>query len=170
MLAMFVISLAAALVLCCLLFPSVWATMACDELLDAHEAGLALVSTRKTVQKCAFVTTLGYLCGRICASREPCTRERATCLHGKAHHVEAQGNVLFSLLPLGSATEACLSRALAQSDEHQEALQCLAYPSSGISLQHCACPTTAQRSLAVRTCTWQAVILLKTIHTNRKPK
>lgn len=58
MLAMFVISLAAALVLCCLLFPSVWATMACDELLDAHEAGLALVSTRKTA-KMRFVTTLG---------------------------------------------------------------------------------------------------------------
>ena len=47
MLAMFAVSLVAALVLCCLLFPSVWATMACDELLDAHEAGLALVSTRK---------------------------------------------------------------------------------------------------------------------------
>ena len=47
MLAMFAVSLVAALVLCCLLFPSMWATMACDELLDAHEAGLALVSTRK---------------------------------------------------------------------------------------------------------------------------
>ena len=50
MLAMFAVSLAAALVLCCLLFPSMWATMACDEILDAHEAGLALVSTRKALK------------------------------------------------------------------------------------------------------------------------
>lgn len=48
MLAMFLVSLVAALVLCCLLFPSMWATMACDEILDAHEAGLALVSTRES--------------------------------------------------------------------------------------------------------------------------
>ena len=48
MLAMFLVSLVAALVLCCLLFPSMWATMACYEILDAHEAGLALVSTRES--------------------------------------------------------------------------------------------------------------------------
>ncbi|KIP12693.1 hypothetical protein PHLGIDRAFT_113296 [Phlebiopsis gigantea 11061_1 CR5-6] len=48
---MFAVSLVAALVLCCILFPSVWATMACDELLDAHEAGLALVSIRNPVRE-----------------------------------------------------------------------------------------------------------------------
>jgi len=51
MLAMFLVSLVAALVLCCLLFPSMWATMACDEILDAHEAGLALVSTRNPIRQ-----------------------------------------------------------------------------------------------------------------------
>ena len=47
MLAMFVLSVFAALALFCLLFPSVWASMTGDELLDAHEAGLMLVATRE---------------------------------------------------------------------------------------------------------------------------
>lgn len=49
MLIMFIVSLLAALLLCCLLFPSVWASMAGDELLDAHEAGLALVASRTSL-------------------------------------------------------------------------------------------------------------------------
>lgn len=63
MLAMFLISLVAALVLCCLLFPSMWATMACDEILDAHEAGLALVSTRKAyrLRFVIFPALKGYI-------------------------------------------------------------------------------------------------------------
>ncbi|KAI0091905.1 hypothetical protein BDY19DRAFT_884829 [Irpex rosettiformis] len=48
---MFVLSVFAALALCCLLFPSVWASMTGDELLDAHEAGLMLVSTRNPVRE-----------------------------------------------------------------------------------------------------------------------
>ncbi|KAK7695456.1 hypothetical protein QCA50_000092 [Cerrena zonata] len=48
---MFIVSLLAALLLCCLLFPSVWASMAGDELLDAHEAGLALVASRNPVRE-----------------------------------------------------------------------------------------------------------------------
>ena len=45
MLIMFIVSLLAALLLCCLLF----ASMAGDELLDAHEAGLALVASRTSL-------------------------------------------------------------------------------------------------------------------------
>ncbi|KAI0347400.1 hypothetical protein BDW22DRAFT_1425433 [Trametopsis cervina] len=48
---MFALSVLAALVLCCLLFPSVWASMAGDELLDAHEAGLTLVSSRNPIRE-----------------------------------------------------------------------------------------------------------------------
>ncbi|KAI0693800.1 hypothetical protein BC835DRAFT_1352145 [Cytidiella melzeri] len=51
MLAMSVLSILAALLLFCLLFPSVWASMAGDELLDAHEAGLTYVSTRNPVRE-----------------------------------------------------------------------------------------------------------------------
>jgi hypothetical protein len=56
MLAMFILSAFAALVLCCLLFPSVWASMAGDELLDAHEAGLMLVSTRTLLYPLLCIT------------------------------------------------------------------------------------------------------------------
>ncbi|KAI0069974.1 hypothetical protein K474DRAFT_1566883, partial [Panus rudis PR-1116 ss-1] len=45
------LSLLAALALCCLLFPSVWASISGDELLDAHEAGLALVAARNPVRE-----------------------------------------------------------------------------------------------------------------------
>lgn len=51
MLVMFLVSLVAALALCCLLFPSVWAAVAGDELLDAHEAGLTLVAYRNPVRE-----------------------------------------------------------------------------------------------------------------------
>lgn len=95
MFAMFLVSLVAALVLCCLLFPSMWATMACDEILDAHEAGLALVSTRKgSYRRCTDIHA--GLTRAYCALREPRTRNRAAGLHGEAHHVEAQGAHCFS--------------------------------------------------------------------------
>lgn len=45
MLAMFILSLLVALALCCLLVPSIWASITGDELLDAHEAGIALVAS-----------------------------------------------------------------------------------------------------------------------------
>ncbi|TCD67699.1 hypothetical protein EIP91_012065 [Steccherinum ochraceum] len=51
MLFMFIVSLLAALALCCLLLPSIWASITGDELLDAHEAGLALVASRNPVRE-----------------------------------------------------------------------------------------------------------------------
>ncbi|OBZ76413.1 hypothetical protein A0H81_04036 [Grifola frondosa] len=45
--AVIVLSLFAALFLCCVLFPSILASItAGDEILDAHEAGLAIVASR----------------------------------------------------------------------------------------------------------------------------
>ena len=47
MLFMFFLSLFGSLVLCCVLFPSLWTSItAGDEMLDAHEAGIALVAYR----------------------------------------------------------------------------------------------------------------------------
>ncbi|PCH41250.1 hypothetical protein WOLCODRAFT_137270 [Wolfiporia cocos MD-104 SS10] len=47
MLPMFFLSLIGSLVLCCLLCPSIWYSITGgDEMLDAHEAGLALVAAR----------------------------------------------------------------------------------------------------------------------------
>ncbi|KZT12784.1 uncharacterized protein LAESUDRAFT_719093 [Laetiporus sulphureus 93-53] len=47
MLFMFSLSLFGSLVLCCLFFPSLWATITGgEELLDAHETGIALVASR----------------------------------------------------------------------------------------------------------------------------
>ncbi|KAH8106138.1 hypothetical protein BXZ70DRAFT_1004417 [Cristinia sonorae] len=51
MLFMLVVSLFVALALCCLLIPSIWASITGDELLDAHEAGLALVASRNPVRE-----------------------------------------------------------------------------------------------------------------------
>ncbi|EPT02728.1 hypothetical protein FOMPIDRAFT_1117601 [Fomitopsis schrenkii] len=44
---MFFLSLFGSLILCCVLFPSLWTSItAGDEMLDAHEAGIALVAYR----------------------------------------------------------------------------------------------------------------------------
>ncbi|KAI0921281.1 hypothetical protein AcW1_004695 [Taiwanofungus camphoratus] len=47
MLVMFLLSFFGAVVLCCLFFQSVWGSItAGDDVLDAHEAGIALVASR----------------------------------------------------------------------------------------------------------------------------
>ena len=47
MLVMLAISLFVALLLCSLMFPSIWIPVTGDDFLDAHEAGLSLVSLRE---------------------------------------------------------------------------------------------------------------------------
>lgn len=47
MLVMLVISLFLALLLCSLMFPSIWVPVTGDDYLDAHEAGLSVISSRK---------------------------------------------------------------------------------------------------------------------------
>lgn len=69
MLFMMVVSLLAALLLCCLMFPSVWASLAGDDL-DAHEAGLALVASRKFLS----FTTL-HLLERVVPQEIPSERQ-----------------------------------------------------------------------------------------------
>ncbi|PSS37322.1 hypothetical protein PHLCEN_2v799 [Hermanssonia centrifuga] len=71
---MFVVSLFAALVLCSLMFPSVWVSMAGDDFLDAHEAGLALVSARNPVRETgppACMAKLIMLRHKVCLNFAP---------------------------------------------------------------------------------------------------
>lgn len=65
MLFMFFLSLFGSLILCCVLFPSLWTSItAGDEMLDAHEAGIALVAYRTSLCSvlccsCAHLLSIG---------------------------------------------------------------------------------------------------------------
>ncbi|THH33677.1 hypothetical protein EUX98_g569 [Antrodiella citrinella] len=74
MLFMIIVSLFVALALCCLLLPSIWASITGDELLDAHEAGLALVASRNPVRETgppACMAKLIMLRHKVLASNVP---------------------------------------------------------------------------------------------------
>lgn len=87
MLAMLLVSLISSFVLLCLLVPSVrMSIMAVDDSLDAHEAGLAMVASRKSDRAiciCLVLIELSFL-------RKTFPREWTPSKHGSAYHATAQ--------------------------------------------------------------------------------
>ena len=156
MLAMFLVSLVAALVLCCLLFPSMWATMACDEILDAHEAGLALVSSSKLTRlACPSVRELTRSPpgNPVSENGPPACMAKLIMLRHKVCRV------LNSVRR--RSTHSLLFYPADPPGQLEATMQRLARPPSGVHVQYCPLPTTAQRSMAVRSRAWQAILLLK---------
>ena len=85
------LSFLASLLLSCLCFPSVWASITGgDEFLDAHEAGLAVVASRK-LPTCPCSHGPVPLTARATLYRHSLPRERPPSVHGEAHHAQAQG-------------------------------------------------------------------------------
>ena len=87
MLVMLVISLFVALLLCSVIFPSIWVPSG-DDFLDAHEAGLSLISARKPLASCV---SRGGDCSDASINRKSSAGERPTDMHGQAHYDAAFG-------------------------------------------------------------------------------
>ncbi|KAJ3484357.1 hypothetical protein NLI96_g5705 [Meripilus lineatus] len=101
---MFIVSLLAALALCCLLFPSVWASMAGDEFLDAHEAGLALVASRNPVRETGPPACMAKLIMLRHKINQANSRRRCSASHAR------QAAYTFNVPPLRSPRNAPWAR------------------------------------------------------------
>lgn len=157
------LSFLASLLLSCLCFPSVWASITGgDEFLDAHEAGLAVVASRKSA--------LLFSCPRPAPPSQPelsiyrnaVSRDGSTCMHGEANYAQAQGELrgtvscgrpARSLMPIPSP----MSASIAAAGQLPEEQGFYPNPSSRTNLQRLPITTATKHSLERWRSIWTGV-------------